>query len=309
MTRTTSAVSLDQGRAIGHEPLDGTPCDRTESCFMSLGRILITGCSSGIGLAAARALKARGWTVLPTARKAGDLAMLRAEGFEPIALELADGASIDACAATALERTAGEINALFNNAAYAVPGAVEDLEVEALRRIVEVNVFGWHRLTRHLIPAFRARRQGRIVQCSSVLGLVSGRYRGAYAATKYAIEALSDAMRLELRGSGVTVSLIEPGPIRTRFLASAIEHFRAEIDPTHSPHRQDYEARMATLSDDSPNPFKLGPEAVVAKLIHALEHPRPKPRYYVTALTPIAAALKRVLPSRLLDLVLERAFR
>src|SRR5690606_24281722 len=177
--------------------------------------ILITGCSSGIGLASARMLKARGWRVLATARKPEDLKRLNEEhGLEALYLELADPKSIAGCAEEALSRTRGRLYALFNNAAYSQPGAVEDIPADALRHQLEVNVVGTHDLTRRIIPAMRASGAGRIVQCSSVLGLVSAPWRGAYCASKYALEALTDALRLELQGSGIHVSLIEPGPRR-----------------------------------------------------------------------------------------------
>lgn len=267
--------------------------------------ILITGCSSGIGLASARMMKARGWRVFATARAPADLARLeRDEGVEALSLELANPSSIAACADQALERTGGRIDALFNNAAYGQVGAVEDLTPDLLRRQLEVNVVAWHDLTRRVIPAMRASGGGRIVQCSSVLGLVASPYRGAYCASKFAIEALSDAMRLELGGTGIHVSLIEPGPIRTRFVATALEHFTRSIDIAASPHRADYRARLLSMERGGKETFKLEPEAVALKLVHALESRRPKLRYYVTTPTYVAAGLRRVLPGRMLDRVL-----
>lgn len=269
--------------------------------------ILVTGCSSGIGLASARLLKARGWRVLATARSADDLARLeRDEGVEAIRLELADPASIAACADAVLARTSGRLDALFNNAAFGQVGAVEDLSADVLRRQFEVNVVGWHDLTRRLIPAMRAQGHGRIVQCSSVLGLVATPYRGAYCASKYAVEALSDALRIELVGTGIHVALIEPGPIRTRFVATALAEFKRSIDIAGSPHRATYEARLASMEKGGKETFKLEPEAVAEKLVHAVESPRPKLRYFVTTPTYLAAALRRLLPARLLDHVVAR---
>lgn len=272
---------------------------------MTARSILITGCSSGIGLASARMMKARGWRVLATARSNDDLARLeRDEGVEVLRLELADPASIASCADDALARTAGRLTALFNNAAYGQVGAVEDLTPDVLRRQIEVNVIGWHDLTRRVLPSMRRNGGGRIVQCSSVLGLVASPYRGAYCASKFAIEALSDAMRLELAGTGIHVALIEPGPIRTKFVATALDHFTRSIDIEASPHRIDYRARLASMERGGKETFKLEPEAVALKLVQAVESPRPKLRYYVTTPTYIAAGLKRVLPGRMLDRVL-----
>lgn len=257
--------------------------------------VLLTGCSSGIGLACARTMKARGWRVLATARKQADLARLeQQEGVEALHLELADPASVAACAAEALARTGNRLDALFNNAAYGQVGAVEDLSVDVLRRQFEVNVLGGHGLIKALLPAMRAQGHGRIVQCSSVLGLVVAPYRGAYCASKFAVEALSDALRLELAGTGIHVALIEPGPIRTEFIATAVKRFRETIDADASAHHDAYVARMKSLE----------PEAVAAKLVHALESPRPGARYFVTVPTYYAALLRRLLPTRLLDRIL-----
>lgn len=217
--------------------------------------ILVTGASSGIGWAAALRMKARGWRVLATARNEVDLNRLNSEaGVEPLALELADPNSIEACAQAALERTEGRLDALFNNGAYGQVGAVEDLTPDLLRRQLEVNLIGTHDLTRRLIPSMRANGAGRIVQCSSVLGSVSGPFRGAYCASKFALEGLSDAMRLELAGSGIHVVLIEPGPIRTKFVETALRNFRATIDVESSVHRETYAARLASMEAGASRP-------------------------------------------------------
>lgn len=269
--------------------------------------ILITGCSSGIGLASARAMKARGWHVIATARKDADLARLAdEEGLEVLPLELADPASVARCADRALEMTGGRINALFNNAAFGQVGAVEDLTAQVLRHQLEVNVVGGHELTRRIIPAMRRAGSGRIVQCSSVLGLVSATYRGAYCASKFALEALSDALRLELAGTGIHVVLIEPGPIATRFVETALARFQSGIDIDGSRHAEVYHARLAAMRAGGKQRFKLPPEAVAQKLVHAVESPRPKARYYVTVPTYVAAAMKRALPTLLLDRFLRR---
>lgn len=245
--------------------------------------------------------------MLATARSPEALARLEAElGIEALHLDLADPASIAACAEAALQRTQGGLAALFNNAAYGQPGAVEDLTTDALRRQIEVNLIGTHDLTRRLIPAMRAQGTGRIVQCSSVLGFVAAPFRGAYCASKFALEGLSDALRLELRGTGIHVSIIEPGPIHSRFVASAVAAARAAIDIDGSVHRARYLAMLDALDKGGKQTFKLAPEAVTAKLVHAVESRRPRPRYRVTLPTHAAAALKRALPTRLMDMLAAR---
>lgn len=264
--------------------------------------ILITGCSSGIGLASARMLKARGWRVLATARNEADLARLNtAEGIEALPLELADLRSVAAAADEALRRTHGKLYALFNNAGLGQVGAVEDLSADVLRRQLEINVVAGHELIRRVLPAMRANGAGRIVQCSSVLGLVAASYRGAYCASKFAIEALSDALRLELRGTGIAVSIIEPGPIRSRFVETALANFRSTVDIEASPHRDIYLTRLSAMEAGGKTAFKLEPEAVAAKLVHAVETRHPKARYFVTTPTYLSAFAKRALPTALLD--------
>ncbi len=264
--------------------------------------ILITGCSSGIGLDAARTLHARGWRVFATCRQQGDCDRLMAEGLESFRLDYADEASIAAAVDTALERTGGTLDALFNNGAFACPGAVEDLPRGALREIFEVNLFGYHDLARRVIPAMRAQGHGRIINCSSVLGLVGMRFRGAYVATKFAMEGLSDVMRIEMQGTGIAVILIEPGPIGTRIRQNAIPHFERWIDWENSARRDEYAALRGRLYEKSgPDRFELPASAVTAKLIRALESARPAPRYFVTTPTYLMNIARRVLPTRMLD--------
>lgn len=265
--------------------------------------ILITGCSSGIGLDAARTLHARGWRVLATCRHQADCDRLTSEGLESFRLDLADEESIAAAVAEVVARTGGTLDALYNNGAFACPGAVEDIPRGALREIFETNLFGTHDLTRRVIPLMRAQGHGRIVNCSSVLGLVGATWRGAYVSTKFALEGLSDVLRLEMRGTGIEVILIEPGPIATKIRENAVAHFERWIDWENSARRDQYVALRGRLYDKKTkkDAFELGPEAVTAKLIHALESPRPRARYYVTTPTYIAGFLRRILPTRLLD--------
>jgi NAD(P)-dependent dehydrogenase (short-subunit alcohol dehydrogenase family) len=274
-----------------------------------LRTILITGCSSGIGLDAARALQRRGWRAFATCRRPDDAAALEAEGLESWALDLADDASVAAGAAEALARGGGRLDALFNNGAYAIPGAVEDLPRDALRAIFETNFLGQVDLTNRVLPAMRAAGAGRVVMNASVLGFVALPWRGAYCATKFALEAITDALRLELRGSGVQVALIEPGPIATPFRRKSVPHFERWIDWRASPHRAAYEARLLArlyAPEGGGDRFELPAAAVTAKLVHALESPRPATRYRVTAATHLAAALRRALPTRALDALVVR---
>lgn len=274
---------------------------------MTQKSILITGCSSGIGLASARALRDRDWRVFATARTPEDLERLNVdERVNAVHLDLADPTSTAACAETVLAKTEGRIDALFNNAAYGQPGALEDVSVEALRAQFEVNVFGTHDLTRRILPAMVEQGHGRIVQCSSVLGLLAAPYRGAYCASKFALEAMSDVMRMELAGTGVSVSTVEPGPINTRFIDSSVAAAHRWIDIKGSRHNQRYEAMLDALSKGGKQTFKLEPEAVAAKLVHAVESPRPKAHYYVTWPTYMAVVARRALPIKAIDWIASR---
>jgi NAD(P)-dependent dehydrogenase (short-subunit alcohol dehydrogenase family) len=269
--------------------------------------ILITGCSSGIGHCVARGLAARGYRVFATARRAESVEELTAEGFESLQLDLADSDSIAAAVDKILERTGGRLDALFNNGAYGQPGAVEDLSREVLRLQFETNLFGWHELTNRVLPAMRRQGHGRIIHNSSVLGFVALPFRGAYNASKYALEGLTDTLRLELRGSGIYVVLIEPGPIESRFRPNAYAAYKRHIDPAASVHRDRYLKMEQRLQKEGPVvPFTLPPEAVLKKVVRALESPRPKARYYVTFPTGLFAMLKRVLTQNMLDKMLVR---
>lgn len=264
--------------------------------------ILITGCSSGIGLCLAHGLRERGYRVFATARKPADVAALREQGFESLSLDLNSSESIQAAVDEILARAHGKLFALINNGAYGQHGAVEDLSREALRLQFETNLFGTHELTNRLLPVFRVQGYGRIIQISSILGFVCLPYRGAYNATKYALEALSDTLRLELRDSGIYVSLIEPGPIESRFRENAYAAFKTRIDIAHSAHRETYVALQRRLAGDSGEPpFTLPPQAVLKKVVHALEARRPKIRYRVTVPTHLFAILKRLLPANWVD--------
>jgi NAD(P)-dependent dehydrogenase (short-subunit alcohol dehydrogenase family) len=269
--------------------------------------VLITGCSSGIGRHVALGLKARGYRVFATARKQEDVESLIAEGLESIQLDIANSASIQNAFETVMQKTDGKLYALFNNAAFGISGAVEDLGRDALRDIFEVNLFGTHELTRLVIPVMRKQGEGRIIQNSSVLGFVALKYRGAYNATKFALEGLSDTLRMELEGANIFVSLIEPGPIQSDFRKNAYATYKRYIDKDNSVFKEIYQQTEERLQTEGPVvPFTLGPEAVLKKVIHVLESKRPKARYYVTFPTYLFGYLKRVLPTNVMDKILER---
>ena len=270
--------------------------------------ILITGCSSGIGYAAAHVLRERGWKVFASCRQKRDCERLAAEGFDAPQLDYTDASSIATALDHVLEQTGGTLDALYNNGAHATPGAVEDLPTDALREIFESNFFGWHELTRKIIPVMRAQGHGRIIQCSSVLGLVTMPWRGAYNSTKFALEGLTDTLRIELRDTPIHVTLIEPGPITSNIRANSIPHFERWIDWKSSARKAQYESALLDrlYTARGPDRFELPPQAVVDRLIHALEADRPRPRYYVTTPTRISGILKRILPTRALDWVLSR---
>lgn len=269
--------------------------------------ILITGCSSGIGLHAALQLHSRGYHVIASVRNPDDAAPLEKAGIDVVQLDLNDSKSIGQALDETCKLTGGRLDALFNNAAYGQPGAVEDLSREALTAQFETNVLGTQDLTNQVIRIMRRQGHGRIIYNSSVLGLVAMAYRGAYNASKYAIEGLADTMRLELAGSDISVSLIEPGPIESHFRANAMQHYQRHINKSQSPHQTVYAAMEKRLQKPGPAaPFTLGPEAVTKKLIHALESRRPRIRYYVTFPTYLFATLKRLLPGRLLDALLRK---
>lgn len=275
---------------------------------MTQRTILITGCSSGIGYTVAHGLRERGWRVFATARQAVDVARLQAEGLAAFMLDLDDSASIETAVEAVLAASGGQLDAVFNNGGFGQVGAVEDLTREALRAQFETNLFGWIELTNRLIPVLRRQGAGRIVFNSSVLGYAAFAYRGAYVGAKFALEGMADTLRQELAGTGIHVSLVEPGPITSRFRDNCVPHFLRHIDWQASVHRREYEGQMARLQKSGPAaPFTLPPEAVLAKVIHALESPRPRARYPVTVPSHLFAWLRRLLSSRALDAVLLRA--
>ena len=270
--------------------------------------ILITGCSSGIGHCVASGLQQRGYRVFATARRAESVDKLIAEGFESLQLDLDDSQSIQQAVDEVLRRTGGELYAVFNNGAFGLPGAVEDLSRDAIRAQFETNFFGWLELTNLLLPVMRRQGYGRIIKNSSVLGFVAMPFRGAYNSSKFAIEGLSDTLRLELKGTNIHVSLVEPGPILSRFRTNALTAMQKHIDMENSVHSERYQAVLTRLNKEGPAvPFTLPPEAVLKKVIHALESRNPKARYYVTFPTYLFGYLKRMLPTKTLDKLLRLA--
>ncbi len=269
--------------------------------------ILITGCSTGIGLCAAKVLHQQGYNVIATVRKPQDATQLTELGITTVMLELTDSQSILDAVTFSLKHFDNRIDALFNNAAYGQPGAVEDLSRDVLSEQFETNVFGTQELTNLIIAQMRQQGHGRIIYNSSVLGFVSMAYRGAYNASKYAVEALADTLRLELYNTNIYISLIEPGPILSQFRANAFSKYQQHITKENSAHRDTYLAMEQRLNKKGAAvPFTLPPEAVVKRLLHAIESNKPQIRYYVTFPTYLFGFLKRLLPHRWLDWVLIR---
>ncbi|PCJ88677.1 MAG: short-chain dehydrogenase [Thiotrichaceae bacterium] len=282
--------------------LTSSPKDRAQQT------VLITGCSTGIGYCVAKGLKKRGYRVIATARREESVKQLIDEGFESLLLDVSSSESIQHAFEHIMQLTNGHLYALFNNGAFGLPGAVEDLTRDSLKFQFETNVFGWLELTNLVIPVMRKQGYGRIIQNSSVLGFVAMPFRGAYNASKYAIEGLSDTLRLELKGSNIFVSLIEPGPITSRFRANAVIALKQHIDIENSVHREKYLGVIERLNKEGPAaPFTLPPEAVLKRVIYALESKKPKPRYYVTFPTYLFGFLKRVLSGRQMDAILGKA--
>ncbi len=268
--------------------------------------ILITGCSTGIGHVCAIGLKTKGWRVFATARKAEDLARLESEGLEAISLDYRHSDSVQACAAEVQKRTGGKLYALFNNGAYGQPGAVEDISRAVLEEQFAANFFGWHELTRACLPMLRANGEGRIIQCSSLLGLAALKFRGPYNSSKFALEGLTDTMRLELRDTKIRVVTINPGPIESDFVKNARAAFERNIDMSHSHYKADFERQRQRLDRGGSTRFKLPASAVLAKLELALESARPSAHYYVTTPTWLVAIARRILPQSILDAFLNR---
>ena len=271
--------------------------------------ILITGCSSGIGLDCAKTLHAHGWTVFASCRQQKDCDRLKMMGIEAPRLDHADPVSITETIQYILTKTNGKLDAVFNNGAFAVPGAVEDLPTDALRSIYETNLFGYHEVIRQVIPIMRAQGKGKILNCSSVLGFVAIPWRGAYNSTKFALEGLTDTLRIEMRNTNINVILIEPGPIGTKIRENSIPHFERWVDWENSPRKKQYETDLIKRlyqPKNKPDAFELPVSAVTKVVMKALESHHPKPRYYITIPTHFMGLLRRILSTRLLDWFISR---
>jgi len=264
--------------------------------------IIITGCSTGIGLETARYLKDKFITVYPTARYAKDVEMLKTLGFEhAMQLDVTKHSQITEVIDAVMQRD-GKIDVWFNNAGFGQAGAIEDISTQTLREQFETNVFGLHECTRQIIPIMRAQGYGKIIQHSSVLGLISLFGRGAYNASKYAIEGLTDTLRLELMDTNISVSLLNTGPITSDFRKTAMKKLKKNVDIEHSVFKEKYHTNLEGKHKKVPfNEEATSVAAVVHKIILAQ---KPKPRYYITKATYLLGYLKRILGTTLLDKIL-----
>lgn len=264
--------------------------------------IFISGCSTGIGHDAALSLARRGHRVIASCRKEEDVSKLIELGLEVVKMDVNDEQSIVSAFSEVLEKTAGHLDVLINNAGYGQAGALEDIPRDALREQFETNVFGLMSLTKLAIPVMRKQGQGRIINISSVLGLISMPFRGAYNASKYAVEGLSDTLRLELKPSGIKVICIEPGPIASRFRDNVIDNSLKKIDQNNSHFRQQYHRMLNGYREQKEDSiFTKGTDAVIVKLIHAIEAQNPKAKYPVTIPAYLFVMLKRILTVKMLD--------
>ena len=273
---------------------------------VSAKNVLVTGCSTGIGAATARLLKEKGWQVIPTARKLDDLERLKSEGFAPVKLDMADSESVTRAAEEVLEAFQGRIGALVNNAGFGQAGAMEDLTRAAMRYQFEVNVFGLQELTNKFVPCFRKQGYGRIVNVSSVLGRIVLPFMGVYSASKFAVEAMSQALRVELRGTGVMVSVIEPGPIESEFRKTTMDRGREQLEQIQSVFKKRYQDQLTgdQVKKKFSHNFMMRPEAVARKIRHALESGCSRRRYQVTLPAYAGACLSRFAPDALLEFLL-----
>lgn len=264
--------------------------------------VFISGCSTGIGFDTALTLKKRGHRVIASARNKADVAHLCDLGLEAIELDLNDSESIHNAAQQVLMLTGGCLDVLINNAGYGQAGALEDISRAVLRAQFETNVFGLLELTNAFIPVMRAQKYGRIINISSILGIVSMPFRGAYNASKYAVEGLSDTLRLELMSANIKVITIEPGPIESKFRDNVVDKSLNNIDVTHSYFNKQYQQMLTTYKQNKSNSlFTQKASRVTNKIIDAIESKRPHVKYPVTFPAHLFIVLKRLLTTRLLD--------
>ena len=273
---------------------------------MKTKNILITGCSSGIGKNVAITLHNKGWRVFATCRSKTDCTFFTKLGIESFPLDLLKEESINCAVNLVKEKTKSQLDVLFNNGAYAIPGAIQDIPRSAMREIFEVNVFGQIDLINRCIPLMMNSDYPKVINCSSVLGFISLPYRGLYSATKYSIEALTDALRRENYDSKIKFVLIQPGPINTDIKKKSVKHFEKWIDWKKSIHKKTYENKVIKrLYDrnykDSFNSYELQPDEVTKILINVLNSKKPKARYKITIQTKIAQIMTKLLPTNTLD--------
>jgi short-subunit dehydrogenase len=271
-----------------------------------LKSVLITGCSSGIGLCIAHGLRSEGYRVFASARNSNDVGKLKALGFESLLLDLSSSGSINIAISELYQKT-DNLYALINNGAYGQAGALEDISRDALEKQFQVNVFGWHELTNLILPRMRKENMGRVIYISSVLGFVAMPFRGSYVSSKFAIEGLVDTLRLELSDTNIKFSLIQPGPIESKFRANAYLAFKENVDSAKSHYKEQYNTMIKRLKSDKSAQFTLPPEAVLKCVTHALKSNSPKIHYRVTFPTKLFAFLGRILPSSWMDKILNQS--
>jgi short-subunit dehydrogenase len=271
-----------------------------------LKSVLITGCSSGIGLCLAHGLRSEGYRVFATARKSNDVAKLKVLGFEAFLLDLSSSGSINAAIKELYQKT-DNLYALINNGAYGQAGALEDISRDTLEKQFQSNVFGWHELTNLILPRMRRENIGRVIYISSVLGFVAMPFRGPYVASKFAIEGLVNTLRLELSDTSIKFSLIQPGPIESKFRANAYLAYKENVDSKHSNYQAQYDLMIKRLDSDKNAKYTLPPEAVLKCALHALKSNSPKIHYRVTFPTKLFSFLGRILPSSLMDKILNQS--
>ena len=271
-----------------------------------LKSVLITGCSSGIGLCLAHGLRSEGYRVFATARKSNDVAKLKVLGFEAFLLDLSSSSSINAAIKELYQKT-DNLYALINNGAYGQAGALEDISRDTLEKQFQSNVFGWHELTNLILPRMRRENIGRVIYISSVLGFVAMPFRGPYVASKFAIEGLVNTLRLELSDTNIKFSLIQPGPIESKFRANAYLAYKENVDSKHSNYQAQYDLMIKRLDSDKNAKYTLPPEAVLKCALHALKSNSPKIHYRVTFPTKLFSFLGRILPSSLMDKILNQS--
>ena len=271
-----------------------------------LKSVLITGCSSGIGLCLAHGLRSEGYRVFASARNNNDVDKLKALGFESLLLDLSSSGSINDAISELYQKT-NNLYALINNGAYGQAGALEDISRDALEKQFQANVFGWHELTNLVLPKMRKENIGRVIYISSVLGFVAMPFRGPYIASKFAIEGLVNTLRLELSDTNIKFSLIQPGPIESKFRANAYLAYKENVDSTESNYKEQYKTMIQRLESDKNVQFTLPPEAVLKCALHALKSNSPKIHYRVTFPTKLFAFLGRILPSSWMDKILNNS--